>query len=165
MASVWTWMGDLCEGISSKPRKRGVLYQRQGAFRVALRRGGGASSAEGLPHMSGVDLPPHAYSHLETKYGLGICSAQRREKTRKRPGRLFSSSSERMLTDGIHFRHRIDSRSQMNHSSNYRAVLGTPSKNWRGRWSVLRPSWIFSRFMKVRGCEEGRDGMGDKSGA
>ena len=71
-----------------------------------------------------------------------------REKTRREAERLFS---KRMLTDDIHFHHRIDSRSQMSRSGKYRAVLGTSWRSWRGRWSVLLPLWILGGVMRVRG--------------
>jgi len=65
----------------------------------------------------------------------------------------LSSSLEGMLTDGIRFRHRIGSHSQMSRSGNYRAVLGTSWRSWHSRLSALLPSSVLGGSF-----ESGEDG-------
>lgn len=54
----------------------------------------------------------------------------------------------------------------MSRSGNYRAVLGTSWRRWRGRWCVLSPSWIFGASCEsAGGCDEGgREEAGVGSG-
>jgi len=100
-----------------------------------LEKGEGEGCATRTHARTQHGLPPHGFSHLKTKYGLGIWNARcPREKMRKADRTaLFSSSPKRMLTDDARFHHRIGSRSQMSRSSNYRAVLGTSWRNLRDR--------------------------------
>ena len=95
-------------------------------------------------------------------WGIARCSGHE-EKHKGSENATFSlslsSSLRRMLTDDIRFRHRIDSRSQMSRSGNYRAVPGTSWRSWRDRLSGLLPSWTLSGSLKARTGKRGDGGI------
>ena len=91
-------------------------------------------------------------------WGTGMRSGHEEKRQGSQNASLsFSSSLEHMLTDGIRFRHRIGSRSQMSHPGNYRAVPGTSWRSWRDRLSVLLPSSVLGgSFESAEDGEEER---------
>ena len=146
--------------MSSKPRKRGVQCKKAG--RVAMRRHEGCKPCRGcVPHAPGQAVTARFWPPQNRIWAMDLRCTEAQERTRGKAERLLCAFSKHTLTDGNRFRHRIDSRSQMSRSGNYRAVLGTSWRSWRGRWSVLLPSWIFGRVTKsVGGVRRGRDADG-----
>lgn len=92
--------------------------------------------------------------------------ARKRSEKRTEHDFFFSSSLKLMLTDNIRFRLRTDSRLRMSRSSDHRGVLGTSWMSLRGRWSVLSPSCILSRVVRVLVCGKkgGRERRGTRPG-